>query len=160
MRTRLVRSRKDRMIGGVCGGIARYMGIDSTLARLFFVLLALGSGVGIFLYLVLWILVPEEGLEEELEPASAEPSARRAGAEEFAERTRAMGDDLRQAVRNPNPQAGLIIGGALVLLGIVYLVDNLNLPWLWWLEFDVLWPILLVLGGIALILRYQRQKGG
>ncbi|HEX9116593.1 MAG TPA: PspC domain-containing protein, partial [Anaerolineae bacterium] len=59
MSTRLYRSRKDHMVAGVCGGLGEYLGIDSTLVRLFFVLLALpGAGVGFALYLILWVILP------------------------------------------------------------------------------------------------------
>lgn len=57
---RLYRSRTDRMIGGVCGGLANYLNIDPTLIRLFFVLLFFGVGTGPLLYLIMWIVVPEE----------------------------------------------------------------------------------------------------
>jgi phage shock protein C len=148
------------MVGGVCGGLAQYLGIDSTLVRLFFVLLALGPGIGVLLYIILWVVLPEEGREPGWQPTYGEPGEAdnqpHTGGDEFAARARAMGDDLRAAVRNPHPQAGLIIGGALVVLGAVYLLQNLNLPWLRWMDFDVLWPFLLILGGIVLLVRQWR----
>jgi phage shock protein C len=58
---RLVRTRDDRWLGGVCGGIARYTGLDSNLVRLLAVLGAvLGFGVLILAYIVAWIVMPEE----------------------------------------------------------------------------------------------------
>ena len=57
---RLYRSRTDRMIGGVCGGLGEYLAIDPTLIRVLFVLAALFGGHGILLYLILLILVPVE----------------------------------------------------------------------------------------------------
>ncbi len=141
------------MIGGVCGGLAQYLRIDSTLVRLFFILLALGgSGIGALIYFLLWIIVPLEGQKRE---ATLQDTVR-TGSEEIAERARLMGDDLRNIVRNPNPQAGLLIGAALILLGIVYLLQNLKLPWLNWLDFSLIWPILLIVGGIALLIRHRR----
>lgn len=53
------RSSTDRMLGGVCGGIANYLGVDSTLVRIGFVVLTL-SGVSPFLYLVLWLFIPSD----------------------------------------------------------------------------------------------------
>ena len=52
-------SSTDRMIGGVCGGLAQYLGVDSTLVRLGFVLLVF-SGVSPFLYLILWVVIPSD----------------------------------------------------------------------------------------------------
>ncbi|HEV6965953.1 PspC domain-containing protein [Roseateles sp.] len=56
----LRRSRMDRWIGGVCGGIARATGLDSWVWRLIFTVLFLAFGSGILLYILLWIFVPEE----------------------------------------------------------------------------------------------------
>ncbi len=57
---RLRRSRDDRWIGGVCGGIARLTGVDSWIWRLLITLLALFGGTGLLIYLLLWIFVPSE----------------------------------------------------------------------------------------------------
>jgi phage shock protein C len=54
----LTRSEDDRMIAGVCGGLAAHFGIDATLVRVVFVLLAVFGGSGMILYLVLWLIVP------------------------------------------------------------------------------------------------------
>ncbi len=56
---RLYRSR-ERMLGGVCGGVADYFGIDKTIARLIFAALVLAYGTGVWLYLLMWIVVPQE----------------------------------------------------------------------------------------------------
>jgi phage shock protein C len=58
----LRRSRSNRMIGGVVGGLAQYMGIDVSLARVLFVLISICSTLfpGILVYLIMWIVVPQE----------------------------------------------------------------------------------------------------
>ena len=57
----LRRSRTDRRLAGVCGGLGAYFGIDATLLRILFVLLALPGGLpGTLLYLILWVVMPEE----------------------------------------------------------------------------------------------------
>jgi phage shock protein C len=57
---KLYRSRTDRKLAGVCGGLAQYFNADVTLIRVLFVVLALLGGPGLVMYLVLWIIVPEE----------------------------------------------------------------------------------------------------
>jgi phage shock protein PspC (stress-responsive transcriptional regulator) len=57
---RLYRSRADKKIAGVCGGLARYMGIDPVIPRLVWVVLALAWGAGILAYLICWIVIPME----------------------------------------------------------------------------------------------------
>jgi len=56
---RLYRSRKDKMIAGVCGGLAEYFGIDSTWMRLIFLVFLLLGGSAFLVYLVMWIVVPK-----------------------------------------------------------------------------------------------------
>ncbi len=153
MKGRLYRSRTNAMVGGVCAGLGQYLGIDPFLVRLFFVLLALGNGAGVLIYLILWIALPQDG---QAEGATFEET-RRAGGDEIGQKAREMADDLRRAVTQPNPQAALLIGAALVLLGVVFLLGNLNLPWLYWLDLDTLWPALLILCGGLLI--WRRRKG-
>jgi phage shock protein PspC (stress-responsive transcriptional regulator) len=57
---RLYRSRTDRKLAGVCGGLAQYFNTDATLIRVLFVVLAVLGGSGLVIYLLMWILVPEE----------------------------------------------------------------------------------------------------
>jgi len=56
----LRRSRDDRWLGGVCGGMARVTGVESWVWRLLFALLALCAGTGVLVYLLMWILVPAD----------------------------------------------------------------------------------------------------
>lgn len=58
----LRRSREDRWLGGVCGGMARVTGVESWVWRLLFAALALCAGTGVLLYLLMWILIPAEPL--------------------------------------------------------------------------------------------------
>jgi phage shock protein C len=57
---KLYRSRTDRKLAGVCGGLAQYFNVDATLIRVLFVLLAVLGGSGLVLYLAMWIIVPKE----------------------------------------------------------------------------------------------------
>lgn len=57
---RLYRSSTDKVLGGVCAGIADYFAVDPVLVRLIWVLLTLAGGAGILLYIIAWIIVPEK----------------------------------------------------------------------------------------------------
>jgi phage shock protein C len=59
---RLKRSQQERMIAGVCGGIAKYMNVDATIVRLVFAVLTVFTAVlpGILIYLIMWIIVPKD----------------------------------------------------------------------------------------------------
>ena len=58
---RLSRTREGRVVAGVCGGIAAYFGIDPTLVRLAFAVFTIFGGAGVLIYLIAWIVIPEEG---------------------------------------------------------------------------------------------------
>jgi len=59
---RLKRSVSDKMLAGVCGGLADYFEIDPTIARLLFVLAVFIGGTGVLAYLIMWIIVPKENI--------------------------------------------------------------------------------------------------
>ncbi|OGF14209.1 MAG: PspC domain-containing protein [Candidatus Eisenbacteria bacterium RBG_16_71_46] len=59
---RLYRSRTDRKIAGVCGGLGAYLGIDPVILRILWVALVLGAGFGLLAYVIFWLIVPEEPL--------------------------------------------------------------------------------------------------
>lgn len=67
---RLHRSRRDRMVGGVCGGIAHYLDVDPVLIRIAVVALTLSGGLGVLAYVVAWIVIPEAPEDEPERPAT------------------------------------------------------------------------------------------
>ncbi len=71
---KLYRSRQERMIGGVCGGIADYFGIDPTLIRVAFVVFALAGGPGFIAYIIMLLIVPEEPSATEAVVEAVEPA--------------------------------------------------------------------------------------
>jgi phage shock protein C len=155
MPRKLYRSQTNRMIAGVCGGLGDYLSIDPVFIRLFFVLLTLGQGAGVLIYLILWFVLPSQ---EVVEAGGTTGEHIQQGATEFAERAREMGNELRESATASNPQARLFVGLILVLVGLVYLLRNLNIIWFQWLNFSVLWPFLLILGGAILLLRGVRRE--
>ncbi len=62
-RGRLYRNDSDKILGGVCGGLANYLRIDPTIVRLVFALISFGAGSGILLYILLWIILPSTSLK-------------------------------------------------------------------------------------------------
>jgi phage shock protein C len=73
---RLYRSRSKRILGGVCGGLGEYLNIDPTVLRVIFVVLAFLYGASLLIYLIMWVLVPEEPQSSaEVVPLSEEPPA-------------------------------------------------------------------------------------
>jgi phage shock protein PspC (stress-responsive transcriptional regulator) len=142
---KLYRSNSDRMVGGVCGGLGTFLNIDPIFVRLLFVLLLFGSEFGFILYLLLWIIIPEEGKAYGFKDDS------------LGEKVKSMGDDIQQAVTQPHPQAGIIMGLGLIVIGGFLFLDRLNLSWMNWIDLDILWPILLIVGGVVLLFRKKAE---
>ena len=91
---RLMRSRTDKIIAGVAGGIAQYLGVDPVFVRLAFVALIF-TGVGVFLYPVLWLVMPQEG---------STGSAPNQAWSEMRQQAMRVGDEIREAfVSHENP---------------------------------------------------------
>ena len=66
---RLYKSRDNRVFSGVAGGLAEFFGIDPTIVRLLFVFTSFGALSGFFVYLIMMIIVPEEPLGNDIQPA-------------------------------------------------------------------------------------------
>lgn len=128
---RLYRSRTNRMLGGVAGGLAEYLQVDSALVRLAFAALVLAAGAGFLGYIIAWIVIPEEP-----EAAAAYPSAVATTAEPIPPRSPSAG------ARG----ARLVIGAILVMIGAFLLLD--------WALPDLhhyLWPAAIIVLGLGLL---------
>ncbi len=130
---RLYRSREDRWIAGVCGGLARYFGMDPTPIRLGFILLSFWSGVGVLIYLIMVLVVPEE------------PS------------TQVVTDPVlpqEHGLEDPEARRMRMLGVILLLGGIYLLIRNVDL---FSQTGERLVALLLIVGGfIVLLLRPGR----
>jgi len=154
MNERLYRSREDRMLAGVAGGLAEIWDADPSLIRIVWALLAvLTGGLAIVVYIVMAIVVPEGdaptaggvGARPESPEAATAREARRAAR---AERRANRADGSRSA--------GLIVGVLLIVIGAVFLVR----AWLPAIDLDLLWPLALVaLGVVVLVVGLGRSAG-
>jgi len=151
MSNKLYRSQTDKMLGGVCGGLAKYLNIDVTIVRLFFIILTFLGGFGPLIYFIMWIVVPLENYTYQ------DTHPERFDGEDIKERAGMMRDDFISAVKQPNQNAARLIGIALVVAGGFFLLRQLDLPWLNWLNTGVIWAALILLAGIALLIRGTRK---
>jgi len=155
VRERLYRSRSDRMIFGVAGGMAKWLDVDPAVVRLVWALLIIAGGVGLLLYIVAAIVVPEEPLGA-MPPGAMPPGAPGmgpgAGGGEGAAPTWTA---PTPGARRDSGMAPLIIGVALVLLGAWFLAER----YISWLDNALLWPALLIVVGVLLLLSAMRRSG-
>ncbi len=135
----LTRNTRDGKLGGVAAGIGDYLGVDPVVVRLAFVLLLLAGGAGLIVYLAAWAFIPAGD-------GSARPAA----------------DGAAAATRHGERDTRWWIGAGLVAFGAV-LLAGLARPW--WLDTDVLleaeiiWPLLLVATGGALLFWRRDDRG-
>lgn len=141
---RLARSESDKMITGVCGGIAVYLGIDSVFVRLAFLVLAFASGVGLLLYIILMLIMPSD---DKLNHPSSKI---------VQDNIEQIGNDVTSGFKKvrQHPQGPVIGAGLLILLGVYFLFGNLG--WLGWLSGGVFWSLILIGVGLYLLVRRNR----
>ncbi len=152
---RLMRSRNEKILGGVAGGIARYLAIDPVIVRLAFIAFGL-AGVGVILYPILWLIMPTEGADganhvyvapdstvrrPRYDPMSGEPT----GEEEIPINNVVppTPDPVATAQRNQK------LAYALVIVGVLFLLSNVL--GLGVLIGKLLFPALLIGAGIYLL---------
>jgi len=157
MNRRLYRSVVDRRIGGVAAGTATFFDIDPSIARVLWLLLAFFSG-GVFfvVYLVMWAVVPEEPYPAGAAAAhtTASPSGE-AGDETPAATGSAVPASWPAATHaGSGPGGRVILGAILIVIGAWFLAAEF-LPWLNW---DLVWPIGLVVIGILVLATALRRS--
>ena len=170
----------DRILGGVCSGLAEGFHVEALWVRLAFVILAFLNGVGILLYIVLWVLMPEqagyrppgktvfESMSSDVRRAWTDVRAQFGGARPTttsasvdatsptAPNPPAQGQAVQAAA--PPPQAtvrnpSFILGAILIVIGIAFLAANTG-----FVDWSVLWPAALVAVGIALLVRNMEKR--
>ena len=156
---RLYRSRDDRMLAGVAGGLAELWGADPSLVRVIWALLVVFTGgVALIVYIVMALVVPEEPLDPAMvqgaASASAEgvPSADAVAARRAAREARAAARQASGGYRGSFP-AGAVFGGFLIILGGFFLAREF-LPDI---DFDWFWPLVLVGLGVVLVVSAVRR---
>ena len=156
MKERLFRSRVKRVFGGVAGGLAEYMNLDPILVRILFIILAAINGLGVLLYIIMWIVVPEAPLEYEFPNYKGSDAAPR----EETEDAKSSGGAASTFEAYTGPEISrtsnsrIIVGIILIGLGAFFLLDNL-FPFF---DFEDIFPIALVVIGLALLWNSIKTK--
>ncbi len=137
---RLYRSTTDRVIGGVAAGLAGYFKLDPLLVRLLFVIFFLFGGGALIIYIVLWIVTTDAPGDEH-------------------QTQKQMNMEPQENPQKPNQESkfrGNLIGGlVLIALGAIFLADQF-IPRI---NFSDLWPIILIVIGVALLINaFGKQK--
>lgn len=157
---KLHRSRSDRMIWGVCGGLAEYFNIDPTIVRVIAVLLIFANGIGILAYIILAIVVPLESSK------AAEPKdVIKENVEEMKETASGLGHEIHSSFEKEQVtseeaakarrRGRNLLGIILIAVGIFFLLSSFDL--FWWFRWSYLWPVILVAIGLLIIVGARRK---
>ncbi len=139
MEKKLYRSRNDRILGGVAAGLADYFEIDPIIIRIAFVVAAVGWGVSILAYILLWIIVPETPLD--WQKKGPEP-----------EDLKVENDYINKMFneRLKRRQNRKVLGGILlIIVGVVWFMSNIFS----FINIHYLWPLVLIILGIIIMLK-------
>lgn len=159
---------KDRILGGVCAGLAEGFRIDPLWVRLGFVLLAFLQGVGLLIYIVLWLVMPEhvegqdgtrsgfDSMSADLKRIGAELKSQFGGAprpaptqEQQPEPTAATPTSgAAPAATTSTGRTSIALGVVLVVVGLILLGANTG-----FVQWSVIWPSVLIILGVLLLAR-------
>lgn len=135
MQKKLYRSKKYRVLGGVAGGFAEYFGLDPILMRVIFVLITLINGIGILLYIILWLIIPEEPFDLTYNIQS-----------QNTENTEPL-KTPEEPEHKKNGKGKTVIGIILIIIGLLFLAERFIPSFC----FEDIVPITLIIIGIILI---------
>ncbi|MBP7119071.1 PspC domain-containing protein [Candidatus Woesebacteria bacterium] len=136
----LYRSETDKVIGGVCGGLAETFGIDSTLVRLVFLVAFIFGGTGLLLYLILWVIIPtKKNISKSVNDTIHE------NIEELKETATNFGKNIKTDNNNK-----MFIGIVVIAMGIIFLMNNFGYHLV---SISKLWPLVIIALGFMMISR-------
>lgn len=148
MSGRLERSRTNRVIGGVCGGLAEYLDVDATFVRVVMLILGIPFGIGVLIYFLLLFLMPNPGEPTPfVRPSAGDPAMTDPAVTATAPPARAV--DPAEVNRRRNG-----LGLLLVAVGIVFLLGNLGA--FRFVDWRIIWPLVLIALGVFFITRRVR----
>ena len=132
---RLFRSKENKIVAGVCGGISEHFQVDPVWIRLAMILLTLVNGIGVVLYILAWILIPENPKQKKTKKTVAEEAV----------------ESIKTGKHVKKEKKGHFLLGLIILIvGLGLLLQNLFS----WFSFNYVWPITIIVLGLYLI------KGG
>jgi phage shock protein C len=156
MAKRLYRSRTDRVIWGVCGGLAKYFDIDPVIVRVVAVLLIFADGLGILAYIIMAIVVPLEG---------SKVATPREAVKENIEDIKASAGEIRSTFERKEGKSegetdlrrrrSIFLGFLILAIAIIILLSNLG--FFWWFHWGIFIGLVILVIGLYIILTAARR---
>ena len=138
---KLERNPMNKVVGGVCSGLANYFNLDVALVRVLFVIALLFASFGFWLYIILWIVLPEKKVSFDFDRQPEDTSSQTASSGRPTDENKKL--------------ASIVSGVVVILVGLMFLINNfIPIGWMW-----KLWPLILIVIGSVMIYKAS-SKGG
>lgn len=138
----MYRSESEKIIAGVCGGLAEFFNIDPVIPRIFFIILTVLDGIGVLIYLILWVVIPTKSKQQVVSSQAVKQNL-----QEITTKARSLIDevDVPHLQKDNRSWWGIII----IAIGIMLLLNNFDFFGSW--GFGKLWPIIIILFGFTIL---------
>jgi phage shock protein PspC (stress-responsive transcriptional regulator) len=152
----LYRSQDDKVLAGVCGGLAEYFEVDATLIRLVWAVTVLFAGTGILAYILFIIIVPERPRLLTVNPAEGEEMPEGEVTEDEGAQT--ANPESPRVDKGRDKSSTQFFGLILIVIGMMFIARrifwwlNIRLPW------EILWPVVLIVVGLYLVFMKESKK--
>ena len=142
---KLERNPMNKVIGGVCSGLAEYFNLDVALVRVLFVIALLFASFGFWLYVILWIVIPERKISFDFNNTQQSEDQNQQYEDQSSDVT---------AEDNKQKTTTVFAGVFVVLIGVIFLINNfIPISWVW-----KLWPLVLVSIGVIMIFNASKKN--
>lgn len=122
----------NKVIGGVCSGLANFFGLDVALVRIAFVIAFMFASFGFWLYIILWIVLPVDGQQSTINSQQSESEP---------------------VSKSESKVKSILAGSFVILIGLLFLINNfIPINWVW-----KLWPLILVAIGVVMIVTSSKK---
>ena len=133
---KLSRNSMNKVIGGVCSGLAEFFGLDVALVRIAFVIAFMFASFGFWLYIILWIVLPVEGQQSTVNSQQSESVS-----------------ESESVSKSESKVKSVLAGSFVILIGLLFLINNfIPINWVW-----KLWPLILVAIGVVMIVTSSKK---
>ena len=148
MEKKLYRSRSKKVIAGIGGGLGDYMGVDPVIIRILLILFTIFHGIGILVYIILWIVIQEEPYQNLNTETNAASNANYSGEEKNTEfELKTPPPPIATVTPNSSNKGRIIFGAVLIGIGFIFLFDRFIPSF----DFEVIFMSGLILLGLFLI---------
>lgn len=132
---KLERDPMNKVIGGVCSGLADFFNLDVALVRVAFVIALLFASFGFWLYIILWVVIPSGRQADDSTRQHVNASAN------------------QQTNASTSKSTAIFSGVAVIMIGLIFLINNfIPISWIW-----KLWPLILVVIGILMVVNALKK---